>query len=51
MPGFALSNAEPHVERAHVHAEANTRDEPHQRLRALIDANWTTQAIATLLTC
>ena len=34
------------MERAIVQAGADKRDDPRQRLRALIDANWTTQAIA-----
>ena len=34
------------MERAIVQTDADKRDDPRQRLRALIDANWTTQAIA-----
>lgn len=46
MRVFALSSAQPQVEHPIVKMDAVKRDDPRQRLRALIDANWTTQAIA-----
>ncbi len=41
-----MNNAQPQVEHATSQADADKRDDARQRLRALIDANWTTQAIA-----
>lgn len=41
-----MNSAQPEVAHSIVHADAEKRDDPRQRLRALIDANWTTQAIA-----
>lgn len=41
-----MSSALPQVKHAIGQADANKNDDARQRLRALIDANWTTQAIA-----
>lgn len=41
-----MNDAQPQVACATARAGTDKRDDPRQRLRALIDANWTTQAIA-----
>lgn len=46
MPGFALSKADAQVGPDSVAAVATQHADARRRLRALIDANWTTQAIA-----